>query len=105
MKQMYNGRHCIKEDYDRVNDSILYFFSLINKKDMEAINYGLSLAREAASYDEELSNRLLRIIQRAKSEINEDNKNKILEGLKVKCQPIFNELVSNILVDIQEHNS
>ena len=102
---MYNGRHCVKEDYDRVNDSIIYFFSLINKKDKETINYGLSLAKDVAAYDMELSERLLRVLKRAKSDINENNKREILEGLKTKCQPIFNELVNNILVDIREHHN
>ena len=102
---MYNGRHCIKEDYDRVNDSIVYFFSLINKKDIDAITYGLSLAKDILAYDEDLSGRLSRILLKAKADINDANKKEILEGLKPKCQPIFNELVSNILVDIREHQN
>ena len=94
---MYNGRHCVENDYYIVNNLIVRFFTYINKKDLKAISYGLSIVDEIANYDSDIANKFLLVLK-------ETERSHDLNMLNKKSRPLLEELISNIIIDIKEHN-
>ena len=96
---MYNGRHCYKEDYYKVLDLSNHFFSLLKNKNPNYEDYGHYLYKEIKEFDELLSDKFLLVLRNSKKNLEVDYQN-----LENRTRNIIEELLSNIAIDIKEHN-
>ena len=101
---MYNGRHCIKEDYYYMDNLITRFLSYLNQKDKKAFSFGELLVKEIKNFDFDIATKVEFKLESAKREFKEKSNEEIYSSLKERCIPLFDELISNILVDIKEHS-
>ncbi len=96
---MYNGHHCCQEDYYKVLELSNHFFSLLKNKNPNYEDYGRYLYKEIKEFDELLSDRYLLVLQNSNKNLEVDYQN-----LENRTRNIIEELLSNILTDIKEHN-
>ncbi|MBO6280102.1 MAG: hypothetical protein J6M95_00780 [Bacilli bacterium] len=91
---MYKNRHCAPLDYQKIKKEIDHFYFSLSKEDNLSKEECDSLYKEISDFDIDIASRFLQIIS-----LNDDKK-----IIKDKCQIIFDELLKNIIVDINEHN-
>ncbi len=96
---MYNGRHRHQDDYYKVLELSNHFFSLLKNKNPKYEDYGRYLYKEIKEFDELLSDRFLLVLQNSNKNLEVDYQN-----LENRTRNIIEELLSNILTDIKEHN-
>lgn len=91
---MYCNRHCTKEDYYRIKEMCDNFLCKVKNDCCDYLDYGKKLQLEMKNYDEDLSNSFSRVICRYFPS----------DELYQKSKEIIDELLSNVLIDVYEHN-
>lgn len=76
-----------------------HFYSLLENKNPNYMDYGHYLYKEIKEFDELLSDRFLLVLQNSRKILEVDYQN-----LENRTRNIIEELLSNIVIDIKEHN-
>ena len=98
---MYNNRHCIEKDLIHITTLIKRFVSYLDNENIEAMSFAITLEKEIENFDSDIARRFHAVITNAKKFDGHET----FIYMREKCQPLFDELTANIVVDIKEHNN